>query len=124
MTGAARPPAGSPRRLGQNFLADPNLLDVIVREAELEGTDVVLEIGGGGGALTERLSPRVRHVHVIELDERLRDQLTPLAGETGNVAVVWGDAMKVVLADLHPEPDKLVANLPYSIATPILIRTI
>jgi 16S rRNA (adenine1518-N6/adenine1519-N6)-dimethyltransferase len=124
MTGAARPPAGSPRRLGQNFLADPNLLDVIVREAELEGTDVVLEIGGGGGALTERLSPRVKHVHVIELDERLRDQLTPLAGETGNVAVVWGDAMKVVLADLHPEPDKLVANLPYSIATPILIRTI
>jgi 16S rRNA (adenine1518-N6/adenine1519-N6)-dimethyltransferase len=124
MTGAARPPAGSPRRLGQNFLADPNLLDVIVRDAELEGTDVVLEIGGGGGALTERLAPQVRQVHVIELDERLRDQLTPLAEETGNVAVVWGDAMKVVLGDLHPEPDKLVANLPYSIATPILIRTI
>ncbi len=124
MTGAARPPAGSPRRLGQNFLADPNLLDVIVRDAELAPSDVVLEVGGGGGALTERLSPSVERVHVIEIDQRLRDQLRPLAQEAGNVSVVWGDAMKVVLGDLHPKPNKLVANLPYSIATPILLRSI
>src|SRR5690242_12358784 len=124
MNGATRPPAGSPRRLGQNFLADPNLLDVIVREAELERSDVALEIGGGGGALTERLAPHVARVHVIEIDERLRDQLRPLAHDAGNVAVVWGDAMRVVLGDLHPQPNKLVANLPYSIATPVLLRTI
>jgi 16S rRNA (adenine1518-N6/adenine1519-N6)-dimethyltransferase len=124
MTGAARPPAGSPRRLGQNFLADPNLLDVIVRDAELAPSDVVLEVGGGGGALTERLSPSVERVHVIEVDQRLRDQLRPLAQEAGNVSVVWDDAMKVVLGDLHPAPNKLVANLPYSIATPILLRSI
>jgi 16S rRNA (adenine1518-N6/adenine1519-N6)-dimethyltransferase len=120
----SRPPAGSPRRLGQNFLADPNLLDVIVREADLARSDVVLEVGGGGGALTERLAPEVARVHVIELDQRLREQLGPLAQEAGNVSIVWGDAMKVVLRDLDPEPTKLVANLPYSIATPLLLRTI
>jgi 16S rRNA (adenine1518-N6/adenine1519-N6)-dimethyltransferase len=124
MSGGARPPAGSPRRLGQNFLADPNLLEVIVREAELARSDVVLEVGGGGGALTERLAPEVARVHVIEIDQRLRDQLRPLAREAGNVSVVWDDAMKVVLRDLTPEPNKLVANLPYSIATPLLLRTV
>jgi 16S rRNA (adenine1518-N6/adenine1519-N6)-dimethyltransferase len=124
MSGPARPPAGSPRRLGQNFLADANLLDVIVREADLARSDVVLEVGGGGGALTERLAPEVTRVHVIEVDQRLREQLGPLAQEAGNVSIVWGDAMKVVLRDLDPEPTKLVANLPYSIATPLLLRTI
>jgi 16S rRNA (adenine1518-N6/adenine1519-N6)-dimethyltransferase len=119
-----RPPAVSPRRLGQNFLADPNLLDVIVREAELAPSDVVLEVGGGGGALTERLAPQVAHVHVIEIDERLEDQLRPLAQGAGNISIAWGDAMKVVLRDLRPKPTKLVANLPYSIATPLLLRTI
>ena len=122
--GGAKPPAGSPRRLGQNFLADPNLLDVIVREAELAPSDVVLEVGGGGGALTERLARAVARVHVIEIDERLRDELRALAHGAGNVALVWGDAMKVILGDLIPAPNKVVANLPYSIATPLLIRTI
>ena len=121
---SARPPAGSPRRLGQNFLADPNLLDAIVREADLAGDDVVLEVGGGGGALTERLAPEVSHLHVIEVDERLRDQLEPLAAEAGNVSIVWGDAMKVAIAELSPPPTRMVANLPYSIATPLVIRTI
>jgi 16S rRNA (adenine1518-N6/adenine1519-N6)-dimethyltransferase len=97
---------------------------VIVRQADLQPSDVVLEIGGGGGALTERLAKPIARVHVIEIDQRLRDVLRPLAQETGNVSIVWGDAMKVVLSDLHPEPTKMVANLPYSIATPILLRTI
>jgi 16S rRNA (adenine1518-N6/adenine1519-N6)-dimethyltransferase len=119
-----RPPEGSPRRLGQNFLADPNLLGAILREAELGPGDIVLEVGGGGGALTERLAPVVAWVHVIEIDERLRGELESLAREAGNLRVIWGDAMRVELGDLTPPPTKMVANLPYSIATPLLIRTI
>lgn len=120
----SRRPARSSRRLGQNFLADPNLLETIVREADLAATDVVLEVGGGGGALSERLAPAVAVLHLVELDERLRPELEPLADEAGNVKLVWGDAMRIDLADLTPPPTKMVANLPYSIATPLLIRTI
>jgi 16S rRNA (adenine1518-N6/adenine1519-N6)-dimethyltransferase len=121
----ARPtPGRRQRRFGQNFLADRNLLDAIVREAEIGPADVVLEVGGGGGALTELLAAEAAMVHTVELDERLRPELEPLAAEAGNVALVWGDAMKVDLAGLAPPPAKMVANLPYSVATPLLLRTI
>lgn len=120
----SRPPQRSPRRLGQNFLADQNLLDTIVREADVGRSDVVLEVGGGGGALTERLARKASRVHVIELDERLRSELGQLAEEAGNVDLVWGDAMKIDFADLDPPPNMMVANLPYSIATPLLVRTV
>jgi 16S rRNA (adenine1518-N6/adenine1519-N6)-dimethyltransferase len=124
VSGRTGPPERSPRRLGQNFLADPNLLDVIVREAELAPSDVVLEVGGGGGALTERLAPEVKRVHVIEVDKRLRKQLEALAEEAGDIELTWGDAMRVELDNLSPPPNKMVSNLPYSIATPLLVRTI
>jgi 16S rRNA (adenine1518-N6/adenine1519-N6)-dimethyltransferase len=110
-------------RLGQHFLADPNLLDAIVRESGVEPGDVVLEVGGGAGALTERLAPRVAHLHVIELDERLRGELEQIA-DGGAVSVIWGDAMRVDLAALDPPPTRMVSNLPYSIATPLILRTI
>ena len=111
-------------RLGQNFLADPNLLDAIVRDAELEADDVALEIGGGEGPLTERIAERVSHVHVVELDERLAERLEELAERAGNVSVVQGDAMRIDLEALDPAPTTVPSNLPYSVATPVLLRTI
>jgi len=111
-------------RLGQNFLADPNLLDAIVRDAELEPADVALEVGGGEGVLTERIAERVAQVHVVEIDEELADGLEDLAERTGNVSVVRGDAMRLDLAALDPAPTTMPSNLPYSIATPVLLRTI
>jgi 16S rRNA (adenine1518-N6/adenine1519-N6)-dimethyltransferase len=110
-------------RLGQNFLADPNLLDAILRDAELTATDVVLEVGAGEGALTTRLADAATHVHTIELDRGLEAALAPLAARP-NVALRWGDAMKLDLAGLDPAPTAIVANLPYSIATPLILRTI
>jgi 16S rRNA (adenine1518-N6/adenine1519-N6)-dimethyltransferase len=111
-------------RMGQHFLADPNLLDAIVRDAELEADDVALEIGGGQGVLTERIAERVSHVHVVELDERLAEGLGELAERVGNVSVVRGDAMRIDLRALDPAPTTVPSNLPYSIATPVLLRTI
>jgi 16S rRNA (adenine1518-N6/adenine1519-N6)-dimethyltransferase len=111
-------------RLGQHFLADPNLLDAILREAELRDSDVVLEIGAGTGALTERLAAAAAHVHAIELDRGLEDELQAVAEDAGNVAVHWGDAMDLDLTALEPPPGRVVSNLPYSIATPVILRTI
>jgi 16S rRNA (adenine1518-N6/adenine1519-N6)-dimethyltransferase len=111
-------------RLGQHFLADENLLDAIVRDAELEPDDVALEIGGGEGALTERIADRVAHVHVIELDAQLMQGLEELAAAAGNVSIVRGDAMRVDLGSLDPAPTTVPSNLPYSVATPVLLRTI
>jgi 16S rRNA (adenine1518-N6/adenine1519-N6)-dimethyltransferase len=111
-------------RLGQNFLADPNLLEAIVRDAELGPADVLLEVGGGEGVLTQAVAPSVSAVHVIELDPRLAAGLEAIAAELGNVHVHIADAMRIELGALEPAPSTMVANLPYSIATPLLLRTI
>jgi 16S rRNA (adenine1518-N6/adenine1519-N6)-dimethyltransferase len=112
------------RELGQNFLIDSNILGVIERAAELVAEDVVLEIGGGLGVLSEHLAQRVAHVHVIELDERLRAALQDATDPYANVTVHWADAMTIDLAGLRPQPDKVVANLPYGIAAGALLRSI
>jgi 16S rRNA (adenine1518-N6/adenine1519-N6)-dimethyltransferase len=112
------------RELGQNFLIDSNILGVIDRAAELDPRDVVLEIGGGLGVLSEYLASRVGYVHVVEIDERLRDALGDATDAHANVAVHWGDAMRVDLRELRPRPTKMVANLPYGIAAGVVLRTI
>jgi 16S rRNA (adenine1518-N6/adenine1519-N6)-dimethyltransferase len=112
------------RELGQNFLIDSNILGVIARAAALEPDDVVLEIGGGLGVLSEYLAERVGHVHVVELDERLREALGDATDRFANVSVHWADAMRIELGRLDPPPSKVVANLPYGIAAGALLRTI
>jgi 16S rRNA (adenine1518-N6/adenine1519-N6)-dimethyltransferase len=112
------------RELGQNFLIDSNILGVIGRAAELGPHDVVLEIGGGLGVLSEYLAERAEHVHVVEIDERLREALSDATDPHANVSVHWGDAMTLDLLALSPQPTKVVANLPYGIAAGVLLRTI
>jgi 16S rRNA (adenine1518-N6/adenine1519-N6)-dimethyltransferase len=111
-------------RLGQNFLADTNLLEAIARDADLDPRDVALEVGGGEGALSDRVASRVAHLHVIEFDRRLAGELGAISTRHPNLSVVWGDAMRVDLRSLRPAPTAVVSNLPYSIATPVLLRTI
>jgi 16S rRNA (adenine1518-N6/adenine1519-N6)-dimethyltransferase len=112
------------RELGQNFLIDRNILDVIERLAELSAGDVVLEVGGGPGVLSVRLAPRVRHLHVVEVDERLRDGLTRELAPFANVSLHFADAVDLDLSALDPPPTKMVANLPYGVAATVILRTI
>jgi 16S rRNA (adenine1518-N6/adenine1519-N6)-dimethyltransferase len=118
--------ARSPRQreLGQNFLVDRNILDVIERLAWLSDGDVVLEIGGGLGVLSERLAARVGFVHVVEVDGRLEAGLRDVLGPFSNAVVHMGDALTLDLRALTPPPGKVVANLPYGIAAPAILRTI
>lgn len=111
------------KRLGQHFLADENILGVIGRLAELGPKDVVLEIGPGLGVLTRYLADRAGHVHAVELDRSLEPHLRELAERT-NVELHWGDALTLDLAALDPTPTKLVANLPYNVATPIVAESL
>jgi 16S rRNA (adenine1518-N6/adenine1519-N6)-dimethyltransferase len=112
------------RELGQNFLIDSNILGVIGRAAELTEEDIVLEVGGGLGVLSEYLAQRVSRVHVIEIDRRLEDALSDAIEPFENVTVSWDDVMSIDLAGLRPQPTKVVANLPYGVAAGALLRTI
>jgi 16S rRNA (adenine1518-N6/adenine1519-N6)-dimethyltransferase len=112
------------RELGQNFLIDRNILDVIARLAAVSPTDVVLEVGGGPGVLSAHLAPRVSHLHVVEVDGRLRDRLTAELAPFANVSLHVADALELDLAALTPAPGKMVANLPYGIAATVILRTI
>jgi 16S rRNA (adenine1518-N6/adenine1519-N6)-dimethyltransferase len=113
------------RELGQNFLIDSNILGVIERAAELHPSDVVLEIGGGLGVLSEHLAPRAAHTHVVEVDRSLepalRDALDPFGDR---VTLHLADALALDLPALRPEPTKVVANLPYGIAATAILQTI
>jgi 16S rRNA (adenine1518-N6/adenine1519-N6)-dimethyltransferase len=112
------------RELGQNFLIDDNILGVIGRAAELGPEDVVLEVGGGLGVLSEYLAPRVAHLHVVEVDRSLeaplREALEPFANATLHLA----DAVELELGGLDPAPGKVVANLPYGVAATVLLKSI
>src|SRR6266540_5169621 len=107
------------KALGQHFLVDENILGVIGRLAELDAKDVVLEVGPGLGVLTRYLAERVERVHAVEVDTSLEPHLR----ESG-VELHFGDALQLDLRALAPHATKLVANLPYNIATPLIVESL
>jgi 16S rRNA (adenine1518-N6/adenine1519-N6)-dimethyltransferase len=112
------------KALGPHFLVDQNILGVIGRMSALASADVVLEVGPGLGVPTRYLAERVARVHSIELDRSLEQHLRDALVGVSNVDLVWGDALTVAVDDLEPQPGKLVANLPYNVATPLVVETL
>jgi 16S rRNA (adenine1518-N6/adenine1519-N6)-dimethyltransferase len=112
------------RELGQNFLIDDNILRVIGSAAELDGRDVVLEVGGGLGVLSEYLAPRVAHLHVVEVDRSLEQPLREALDPFDNASLHLADAVKLDFGSLDPIPNKVVANLPYGVAATVLLKSI
>jgi 16S rRNA (adenine1518-N6/adenine1519-N6)-dimethyltransferase len=106
------------KEYGQHFLVDRNILDVIGRLAELGPDDIALEIGPGQGVLTRYLADRVGRVHAVEIDRALEPELGSLPD---NVDLVFGDALRL---DLPQDATKLVANLPYNVATPLVVESL
>lgn len=110
------------RKLGQNFLVDSNILGVIGEMSGLSADDVVLEVGGGLGVLSEYLAEHAAHVYVIELDETLREPLTEALIPFDDADLLFADAVDVDYAALEPRPTKLIANLPYNVAATCVIK--
>ena len=109
------------KKLGQNFLHDPNTIRRIVAAAGLRPDDVALEVGPGLGSLTLGLVGAVRHVHAVEIDPRLAAAL-PETVTAAHLTVHRADAMHVRGADFDPAPTMLVANLPYNVAVPVVLH--
>ena len=112
------------KRFGQNFLIDKNILGLIVSRADLKESDCVLEIGPGHVVLTrELLANDIRYCHAVEIDKRLIPSLEKFL-ETGKFDLHWGDAVKFDYSSLEPFPNKLIANIPYNITTPLIWQLI
>jgi 16S rRNA (adenine1518-N6/adenine1519-N6)-dimethyltransferase len=112
------------RELGQHFLIDDNILRLIGDAAELAPDDVVLEVGGGLGVLSEYLAPRVSHLHVVEVDRSLEEPLTEALAPFRSTTLHLADAVELDLGHLAPAPGKVVANLPYGVAATLLLKSI
>ena len=110
------------KKLGQNFLIKRSIVDEIVKAADLQEGEPVLEIGPGIGTLTQGLAQSGANVTAIELDTRLLEVLDTTLAQYSNVTIVHGDVLKLdVPSIMNNEPFKVVANLPYYITTPIIM---
>jgi 16S rRNA (adenine1518-N6/adenine1519-N6)-dimethyltransferase len=118
---AARLGVAPTKKLGQNFLHDPNTIRRIVAAAGLTADDVALEVGPGLGSLTLGLVGAVRHVHAIEIDPTLAAAL-PTTVTAAHLTVHTADALRVRGRDFDPPPTMLVANLPYNVAVPVVLH--
>jgi 16S rRNA (adenine1518-N6/adenine1519-N6)-dimethyltransferase len=112
-----RDPNRPKKRLGQHFLKDPNIARLVAEG--VTGEDVVLEVGAGRGFLTGVLAQRARLVHAVEVDRDVLPALRRAAGS--NVMIHEGDAMRFDYGSLDPLPNRLVANLPYNIASTLVL---
>jgi 16S rRNA (adenine1518-N6/adenine1519-N6)-dimethyltransferase len=111
---------GTPKkRFGQHFLKDPNTARIVASGVTKD--DVVLEIGPGRGFLTTFLADRAGLVHAVELDPDVLPSLRQAVGGRNNVVVHEGDALRFDYSALDPAPNRLVANLPYNIASPLVL---
>ena len=117
----SRPEKERPKkRLGQHFLIDPNTARIVARG--VTDNDVVLEVGPGRGALTTVLAERAKLVHAVELDPDVLPALHVALEPYRNVLVSEGDALAFDYASLDPRPNKLIANLPYNVASPLVLK--
>src|SRR5215216_7059440 len=113
-------PANLPKkRLGQHFLKDPNTARIVAEG--VTDDDVVLEVGPGRGFLTAVLAQRARLVHAVELDPDVLPDLRRVVRGLDNVVIHEGDALRFDYGALDPAPNKLVANLPYNVASPLVL---
>lgn len=112
------------RSLGQNFLVDPNLQRAMVRALDVQGTDEVLEIGPGTGALTRHLVDLPRRLVLVELDRKLADRLAEELDGCPHVTVVQGDILDTDIAALAEDISRLkvIGNIPYNRTSPIVFR--
>ena len=114
------------KRLGQNFVHDPNTVRRIVAAASLQPDDVVVEVGPGLGSLTLGLLDATSLVHAVEVDPVLAGALASTArdrgAEEGRLRVHTADALRITEAELRPAPTALVANLPYNVAVPVVLH--
>jgi 16S rRNA (adenine1518-N6/adenine1519-N6)-dimethyltransferase len=119
---AARLGVRPTKKLGQNFVHDPNTVRRIVAAAGLDADDVAVEVGPGLGSLTLGLLAAARHVHAVEIDPVLAGALAETAGHPDSLTVHRADALRISTADLTPPPTALVANLPYNVAVPVVLH--
>lgn len=119
--GALSSPENFPKkRFGQHFLKDPNTARIVAEG--VTNDDVVLEIGPGRGFLTTFLAERARLVHAIEIDADVLPALHEAVDRRPEVLVHEGDALTFDYAALEPAPNRLVANLPYNVASPLVLK--
>lgn len=108
------------KKLGQNFLIDPEIVNFIINNIDLQPDETVIEIGAGLGFLTELLAQKVKKVIAVEIDADFIAYLSSLS--LNNVDLIQKDILKVSFSDYVNEPVKVIANIPYYITTPILLH--
>ena len=107
-------------RFDQHFLTDQEIINTFVSEAKLTSNDIVVEIGPGKGNITRLIASKVKKMYVIEIDERLRPFLEPLAQKYKNIEFIFNNVLNTFI----PECDKIITSLPYSIVEPFINQLI